>query len=83
MDMTMSHHDALWGVCRHLPADYSPYGSALRDGPDCSGGCKFYYPLADKDDETISLDCGVCGNPRSHRAVLLTFEHQGCPQFET
>jgi hypothetical protein len=23
-------------------------------------------------------DWGVCGNPRSHRAALLTFEHQGC-----
>ena len=27
-------------------------------------------------------DWGVCGNPASHRAGLLTFEHQGCPQFE-
>src|ERR1700677_2840088 len=24
----------------------------------------------------------LCGNPRSHRAGLLTFEHQGCPAFE-
>jgi hypothetical protein len=29
-----------------------------------------------------SLDWGVCGNPRSHRAGLLTFEHQGCGEFE-
>ena len=78
----MSHHDALWAVCRHLPGDYLPYGEALRAGPDCSGGCKFYYTLADKDGETISYDWGVCSNPRSHRASLLTFEHQGCPEFE-
>ncbi len=32
--------------------------------------------------EPARLDWGVCGNPASHRAGLLTSEHQGCPQFE-
>jgi|NGEPerStandDraft_6_1074524.scaffolds.fasta_scaffold23598_6 hypothetical protein len=78
-----SHHDALWSVCRHLPADYLPYGNALREGPDCSGGCAFYYQLADRDDETINYDWGVCANPKSHRVALLTFEHQGCAHFQS
>jgi hypothetical protein len=30
----------------------------------------------------VSLDWGVGGNPQSHRAGLVTFEHQGCPEFE-
>ena len=80
--MRMSHHDTLRSACRHLPAEYLPYGQALRDGPDCSGGCRFYYVLADKGDEAISMDWGVCANPLSHRCGRLTFEHQGCPQFE-
>jgi hypothetical protein len=41
-----------------------------------------YYPLADMPDETISNDWGVCTNPRSHRCSLLTFEHQGCKNFQ-
>jgi hypothetical protein len=28
------------------------------------------------------LDWGVCGNPASHRAGLLTSEQNGCPEFE-
>src|SRR5664280_2900058 len=60
-------------ACRHLPADYLPYGAALRVGPDCSGGCKFFYVLADRGDEAISMDWGVCANPLSHRLGLLTF----------
>ena len=27
------------------------------------------------------MDWGVCANPKSPRAGLLTFEHQGCPEF--
>ena len=30
----------------------------------------------------LGADWGVCMNQRSPRAGLLTFEHQGCPQFE-
>ncbi|MGH7577399.1 MAG: DUF3027 domain-containing protein, partial [Longimicrobiales bacterium] len=45
---------------------------------DCSSGCQFYLPL----DGELGADWGVCTNPASHRAGKLTFEHQGCPQFE-
>ena len=45
---------------------------------DCSGGCKWFHTLGGR----ASSDWGVCGNPASHRAGLLTFEHQGCPEFE-
>jgi hypothetical protein len=45
---------------------------------DCSSGCKWYHPMSGD----ASRDWGVCGNPASHRAGLLTFEHQGCPEFE-
>jgi hypothetical protein len=38
--------------------------------------------LADTREANISLDWGVCVNPKSHRCGLLTFEHQGCPEFE-
>lgn len=44
---------------------------------DCSCGCVYYAPLAG----TWQSDWGVCTNPASHRSGLLTFEHQGCPQF--
>lgn len=27
-------------------------------------------------------DWVICSNPESHRAGLLTFEHQGCFKFE-
>jgi hypothetical protein len=43
-----------------------------------AGGCKWYHTLSGP----ASLDWGVCGNPASHRAGFLTFEHQGCPEFE-
>ena len=78
-------HDHLWGICKKLPGDYDPWGKVIRwedDNqayPDCSGGCKWYLTLEGR----IGADWGVCANPYSHRAGLLTFEHQGCPHFET
>ncbi|NJL56120.1 hypothetical protein HC928_13770 [bacterium] len=30
----------------------------------------------------LGMDWGVCANPASPRASLLTFEHQGCQAFE-
>jgi hypothetical protein len=45
---------------------------------DCSGGCRWYHILAGRRGQ----DWGVCANPRSPRAGLLTFEHQGCREFE-
>ena len=69
----------------HVPHVFGkqPYGTRKRlKGTtilsDCSGGCKWYHPLSGP----ASLDWGVCGNSASHRAGLLTFEHQGCPEFE-
>jgi hypothetical protein len=34
------------------------------------------------DDGWFDILWRVCGNAQSHRAGLLTFEHQGCPEFE-
>jgi hypothetical protein len=41
---------------------------------DCSCGCYFFLSLDG------SGDWGVCCNPNSLRAGLLTWEHQGCPK---
>jgi len=72
-------HDQLWQLCQRLPGDYEPYGTQNRETfGDCSGGCKWYHTLSGG----AGKDWGVCGNPKSHRAGLLTFEHQGCPKFE-
>ena len=44
-------------------------------GSDCSCGCSCFIELQD------SGDWGVCCNPESQRAGLLTWEHMGCPNF--
>lgn len=74
------HHlpEHLHSVCRHLPSDFEPYGQRERDGADCSCGCKHFLKLPGK----LGYDWGICANPASPRAGLLTFEHQGCEQFE-
>lgn len=56
--------------------DFKPYGNRERDSADCSCGCIFFAPL-----QSIPTDWGVCSNPDSPRAGLLTWEHQGCPKF--
>jgi len=75
-------HELLWTLCRKLPTDFTPYGGRDRDTAepcaDCSCGCRHFAPLAGD----LGNDWGVCANPQSPRAGLLTFEHQGCPQFE-
>lgn len=71
-------HEQLKGVVRTLPTDFKPYGKRERTGPDCSCGCRWFRPLEGKE----GADWGVCANPDSPRAGLLTFEHQGCPAFE-
>ena len=79
--MLIRLHDLLWKVCKELPSDFEPYGEKKRDGPqwcDCSCGCKWFAIL----EGDVGLDWGVCFNEKSPRAGLLTFEHQGCPQFE-
>jgi hypothetical protein len=79
---TMSElHKHLWTIVQQLPSDFEPSGSRDRDedwGPDCSCGCKYFLPLEGQ----LGMDWGVCANPASPRASLLTFEHQGCKAFE-
>ena len=78
-----SRHEQLWEACETLPSDFEPYGERPRNGhPDCSVGCKFFEALFDPEREAPDADWGVCTNPASPRAGMLTFEHQGCPQFE-
>lgn len=76
-------HDLLWTLCRKLPPDFTPYGERDRataePSADCSCGCRHFIPLAGK----LGNDWGVCANPASPRGGLLTFEHQGCPEFES
>ena len=72
-------HELLHTLCAHLPTDFAPYGQRSREGdwgPDCSCGCLHFRALADH------VDWGVCSNLQSPRAGLLTFEHQGCREFE-
>lgn len=86
-----SFHELLSRACRHLPGDYTPWGDVERADPkapqgwwtDCSSGCRHYLVLQDAGDQHLSNDWGVCINPKSHRYGLLTFEHQGCPAFES
>jgi hypothetical protein len=76
--MLAGMRDKLLKVVRMLETDYEPYGKAERDGPDCSSGCRHFVKLAGDSGN----DWGVCANPDSPRAGLLTFEHQGCAAFE-
>ncbi len=74
--------ELLWSVCQRMAEDYEGYGTVERQRgkqwlPDCSMGCRYFVPL----DGELRYDWGVCANPQSHRAGLLTFEHQGCPAF--
>jgi hypothetical protein len=77
----MSLHEHLLAIVRKLPTDFEPWGQRDRDaewGPDCSCGCRHFLPLEGE----LRYDWGVCANPASPRCGLLTFEHQGCAQFE-
>ena len=73
-----SWHDRLTNVCRHLPSDFAPFGEIDVEGADCSTGCLHFLKLPGQ----VENDWGVCSNSKSRRAGLLTFEHQGCLQFE-
>ena len=75
-------HESLVARVIQLPGDYQPFGPDDRQapyGPDCSCGCRWYAPLAGE----VGFDWGVCCSPISHRRGLLTFEHQGCREFES
>lgn len=71
------HHKRLWEVCREQ-GDYLARDTNNHDKPDCSAGCRYFMPLEGKH----GMDWGVCTEPRSPRAGLLTFEHMGCQYFE-
>jgi hypothetical protein len=73
-------HEQLWKVCKLLPSDFEPFGKRPDEerGADCSCGCKFFQPL----EGILGMDWGVCSNSKSPRAGLLTFEHQGCKEFQ-
>jgi hypothetical protein len=76
----MTTKDPLWEIVKILPTDYTDYGGGIerwkdpdKGYPDCSSGCRHFWAL--------DADWGVCCNPQSPRAGLLTWEHQageGC-----
>ena len=73
------NHEGLWQIVKQLPTDFQPYGKRKRNShSDCSGNCRWFHKLAG----ARGKDWGVCANAKSPRAGLLTFEHQGCPQYE-
>ena len=75
-------HEQLQAVVIRSEEDYGSLASRDHDqpyNPQCSEGCWFYHTL----EGLRGMDWGVCGNPKSHRAGLLTFEHQGCAHFST
>lgn len=78
----MGLHGHLLKLVKRLPTDFEPYGERDREtaepSGDCSCGCRHFVPLAGD----LGFDWGVCANAASPRSGLLTFEHQGCPQFE-
>lgn len=74
-------HELLLELCTPLPTDFEPYGRRSREtdwGPDCSCGCLHFREL----EGPLGADWGICSNPKSPRAGMLTFEHQGCREFE-
>lgn len=79
--MSDTRHESLHGIVRRLPSDFEPWGQRSREdewGPDCSCGCRWFIRL----EADLQFDWGICANSRSPRAGLLTFEHQGCAEFE-
>lgn len=79
--VTDPRHRTLLEIVKRQPSDFAPWGERSREedwGPDCSCGCRWYVRL----EPGLQLDWGVCRNAASPRAGLLTFEHQGCRQFE-
>jgi hypothetical protein len=72
-------HSILFSVLKILPTDYEEYGGEVKrwadpqkDYPDCSRGCKHFVKL----EGDLGYDWGVCSNPNSPRAGMLTWEHQ-------
>ena len=78
--MSEASHDQVRAVWIKKDQDWEPFGKTPHPDPynDCSCGCTWFHIL----EGVRGMDWGVCFNPRSHRAGLLTFEHQGCDKFE-
>ena len=83
--------DPKWDILKRLPTDYRDYGGQVErwkhidiSYPDCSSGCKWFVSLHDPKYDGQDADWGVCTNPNSARAGLLTYEHQaGFKCFES
>ena len=72
-------HELLIEKMVSLDSDFKPYGKRERDIiADCSCGCKHFVLL----EGCLGMDWGVCINKDSPRCGMLTFEHQGCEQYE-
>ena len=70
----------LWETCLKLSTDFEPYGQRKWSGPrevrpDCPA-CRRFAELF-----RAWPDWGVCANPESPRAGLLTYRDQGWWQF--
>jgi len=61
-------------VFRQLPTHFERRGTRLREGPDCSCGCRRPLELPDG----LGEDSGPCILPRSPRLGGHRFEHRGC-----
>ena len=73
----MNLHAKLQNVCRGW-VDYMKDKDGVEVyGVDCSCGCKYFL-----DGVGGIGDWGVCLNPESPRAGLLTWEHQGCKNYK-
>lgn len=72
MRLNKQKHTLLKKTCKNWE-DYMK-GTMGTDnyGVDCSSGCYYFMSLDDNG------DWGVCCNPDSPRAGLLTWEHMGC-----
>jgi hypothetical protein len=79
--MPKRNHEQLFDIARRLPTDFEPWGQRSRDmptQPDCASDCRFFTRL----DGGAGLDWGVCVNPQSLRAGLLTYQNFGCLEFD-
>ncbi len=81
--MPQRNHEQLFDIAKRMPTDFEPWGqrSLLSDAPtqpDCSAHCRFFSLL----EGGAGLDWGVCVNPLSLRAGLLTYQEFGCLEFE-
>ena len=72
MPVDKRKHSLLKKCCRNWSEYMAGKMGVDEFGVDCSCGCYFFLWLAE------CGDWGVCCNPESPRAGLLTWEHQGC-----